>query len=65
VGDTPEDAFEADEREQGIWNAGRNNTVNPRVSGGALYLKLANVDTGGWGIEAITAMIGRSGRSMP
>lgn len=63
VGDTPEEAFNADAREEGTWTAGRNNTQHPRTRGQSLYLKLTNIDGTGWAYEAAYVILSRAGRT--
>lgn len=63
VGDTPEEAFAAEAREEGLWNAGRNNAHHPRTRGQSQYLKLTSVDATGWGFEAAYAVLQRAGRT--
>lgn len=62
-GDTPEDAFTANAREQGIWTAGRNNAQHPRARGQAMYLKLTSTDATGWGYESAYLILVRAGRT--
>ena len=62
-GDTPEDAFNADARESGVWTAGRNNAQHPRARGQAMYLKLSSVDAVGWAYESAYIILNRLGRT--
>lgn len=64
-GTTPEEAFNASARESGIWEAGRNNVANPRVSAQSFYLKLVNADNLGWGFETGSLKLSTRGRTRP
>ena len=65
AGDCPEDAFNSEAIEEGIWEKGRNFNSHPRASGGALYLKLSGVDNDGWGFEGASMIITPAGRVRP
>lgn len=66
TGDSPEAAYAAQAHENGLWVAGRNPAVHPRARGQAIYIKLANDDSGNaWEYESGLAVISRRGKTRP
>lgn len=59
VGDTHEDAINADVFDSGEWEAGLNATVRPRARGASFCLRITS--TNAWEIERVLATIERAG----